>query len=116
MLIKLPHIGRLIEEKIREVGMTKAEFGRRINTSRQNVNTILRKEHLPADILAKASRILGYNFFEEYVSKSFLSERGLLDSFPIESVKLKGLGLVIELSEPEDFIAFMEWWVNHKGL
>lgn len=33
MLSNIPHMGQLIQEKLKEAGMTKAEFGRRINTS-----------------------------------------------------------------------------------
>lgn len=61
------HIGRLIEERIKEVGMTKAEFGRRISTSRQNVNTLLRKESLDTKLLRKICRVLDYDFFHYFL-------------------------------------------------
>jgi len=63
------HIGRLIAERIKEVGMTKAEFGRRINTSRQNVNTLLRKESLDTLVLRKISQVLSYDFFRLYLDE-----------------------------------------------
>ena len=62
------HIGRLIEERINEVGMSKAEFGRRINTSRQNVNTLLRKSSLDTVMLSNISKVLNYDFFKYYVN------------------------------------------------
>ncbi len=63
------HIGSLIAERIKAHGMTKAEFGRRINTSRQNVNTLLRKETLDASLLYQISKILKFNFFSYYDKK-----------------------------------------------
>lgn len=60
------HIGRLIEERINEVGMSKAEFGRRINTSRQNVNTLLRKSSLDTIMLSNISKVLNHDFFKYY--------------------------------------------------
>lgn len=62
------HIGRLIEERINEVGMSKAEFGRRINTSRQNVNTLLRKSSLDTVMLSNISKVLNYDFFKYYIN------------------------------------------------
>ncbi len=63
------HIGSLIEERLKAHGMTKAEFGRRINTSRQNVNTLLRKEALNTSLLYQISKILKFNFFSYYHDK-----------------------------------------------
>ncbi len=60
------HIGELIEERIAEVGITKAEFGRRINTSRQNVNTILKKRSLDTSVLRNICRVLNFDFFQYY--------------------------------------------------
>lgn len=57
------HIGKLIEAQINEIGMSKAEFGRRINTSRQNVNTLLAKDSIDLKRLALISKVLRYNFF-----------------------------------------------------
>ncbi len=111
----LPHMGSLIEARLKEVGMTKAEFGRRIHTSRQNVNTLLRKHHVPVDVLAVASRVLKRNFFEEYVGADFLSRQGFQLPPQIQSVKLVGLGLVIGITERKDLEAFMEWWFVHRN-
>ncbi len=67
------HIGNLIDEKIKERGITKAEFGRRICTSRQNISTLLKKESLDASLLYKISIILDFNFFSCYTEKLPLS-------------------------------------------
>ena len=65
--IKELHMGNLIDAQIIKVGMTKAEFGRRINTSRQNVNTLLKKPFLSIDLLLKICSVLNYNFLDELV-------------------------------------------------
>lgn len=49
--------------------MTKAEFGRRINTSRQNVNTLLRKESMDIQLLQKIGKVLQYDFLALYTFK-----------------------------------------------
>lgn len=61
------HIGELIEQRIAEIGITKAEFGRRISTSRQNVNTILKKKSLDSDVLRRVSKVLKCDFFKYYL-------------------------------------------------
>ena len=61
------HIGSEIERRLIEMGMTKAEFGRRIITSRQNVSLILQKESMDTAALHKICRVLDHNFFQ-YIS------------------------------------------------
>jgi hypothetical protein len=61
------HVGKLIEWRLDEMGMTKAEFGRRINTSRQNVNSLLRKPSLDTAYLQKISEALHYDFFKHFL-------------------------------------------------
>jgi hypothetical protein len=60
------HVGKLIEWRLDEMGMTKAEFGRRIKTSRQNVNSLLRKPSLDTAYLQKISEALKYDFFRHF--------------------------------------------------
>ncbi len=63
------HIGNEISARIKEIGMTKAEFGRRVNTSRQNVNTLLRKESLDGHHLFVICKVLDIDFFALYQKK-----------------------------------------------
>lgn len=60
------HIGQMIEQVLDERGMTKAEFGRRINTSRQNINSLLRKRTVDVMYLFQISKVLEYDFFAAY--------------------------------------------------
>jgi DNA-binding XRE family transcriptional regulator len=60
------HLGRLIALRMDELGMTKAEFGRRIGTSRQNMNSLLRKPLPSAEHIWQASVILHCDFFAAF--------------------------------------------------
>jgi transcriptional regulator with XRE-family HTH domain len=61
-------IGNRIAEELEKLGMSKAEFGRRIGTSRQNVNTMLRRNDLNTDLLLRICKVLNFNFFLEMAS------------------------------------------------
>lgn len=84
--------------------MTKAEFGRRMNTSRQNVNTMLRKENWTVDLIADASRVLKKNFF-----LVFLPERLRQEEEKDIRVKRR-IRVWVEMDRQEDFEAFLRWW------
>lgn len=56
------HIGRAVLDRITEIGMSKAEFGRRIHTSRQNINALLNKHSMDVKQLAKISEVLRFDF------------------------------------------------------
>lgn len=58
------HLGKLILEKLKEKGMTKSEFARRINKSRQNVQDVFKRQSLDTDLLADVSKVLNFNFFQ----------------------------------------------------
>ena len=60
------HIGKRIEKRLRELGMSKAEFGRRIETSRQNVSLILERPHIYTDQLQRICEALDFDFFQFY--------------------------------------------------
>lgn len=61
---QMPHLGQLITETLQLRGMTKAEFGRRINTSRQNVSLILRKQSMDVGLLWKICHVLKIDLFQ----------------------------------------------------
>ena len=52
------HIGQLVKKLIDEHGMTQAEFGRRMNTTRQNVVTLLRRDSWDIKSVVRADCIL----------------------------------------------------------
>ena len=105
------HVGKLVEERIFERGMSKAEFGRRMNTSRQNVNTLLRKAIWDVRQLVDASSILKMNFFEPFIA---VLGKETLESGANVQVEAKGMRVTIEVSDPEQLQDFLEWWKNKE--
>lgn len=57
------HVGMLVRKRLQELGMTKSEFARRINTTPQNVYGILKRKSLDTQLLQKISRVLDFDFF-----------------------------------------------------
>lgn len=87
------HIGKAIEARIEEQGMSKAEFGRRIDTSRQNVNTLLGRKSLDTLVLVKICKVLKFNFFSLYQPK-VQQENAPLPRRP-------GMFILLELSDED---------------
>jgi transcriptional regulator with XRE-family HTH domain len=63
-------LGQMIADRLKAIGMNKAEFGRRISTSRQNVSLILRKESMDTKLLQKISEVLDHDFFSALSTKT----------------------------------------------
>ena len=56
------HIGRLIDARIKELGLSYAEFARRLNVERTTVYNIVRSKSIDIERLIKISDILDYDF------------------------------------------------------
>ncbi|MBD5280377.1 MAG: helix-turn-helix domain-containing protein [Bacteroides sp.] len=65
-LTPVVHIGREIESRINQLRISESDFARLINTSRQNVNRILKKESIDTALLQKYCDALDFNFFTLY--------------------------------------------------
>lgn len=61
--IKHIHVGKAIEKRRIELGISKSELGRRIGVTQQHVNRILERETMETKRLIKVSEALGFNFF-----------------------------------------------------
>ena len=57
-------IGKIIEIKLREKGLSVSEFARRINTNRNNAYDIFRRDSIDTALLKKISEVIGYDFFQ----------------------------------------------------
>lgn len=69
------HIGKLIRKHLEEVGMTKSEFARRLQTSPQNIYGIFKRKSIDTNLLRNISTILNFDFFQYYASGAmFVSE------------------------------------------
>ena len=65
------HIGRLIDARIKELGLSYAEFARRLNVERTTVYNIVRTKSIDVERLIKISDILDYDFLRiEYLDES----------------------------------------------
>ena len=62
------HIGKLVRKHLEEVGMTKSEFARRLDTSPQNIYGIFKRKSIDTNLLKNISTILNYDFFQYYAS------------------------------------------------
>ncbi len=62
----LVHIGNKIKATVLKRGMSVSEFGRRINTSRENVYSIFKRKTIDTGLLITISKILEFDFFEIY--------------------------------------------------
>lgn len=63
------HLGQLMEERLIEIGMTKAEFARRMGVSRQKVNTWKIQPSFDVKLLLQMGKILNKDFLAELVLK-----------------------------------------------
>lgn len=63
------HIGKLIQDKIQEQGISITEFARRINRSSQSIYHILRQPSIDTELLLEINKVLKHNFFAYYISE-----------------------------------------------
>jgi transcriptional regulator with XRE-family HTH domain len=63
-------VGEIIKTKMKEKGLPVSEFARRINTNRNNVYDIFRRESIDTSLLQKISVVLEYNFFVHFVNEN----------------------------------------------
>lgn len=64
MHIQRNNIGLLIEQRLNELRMNKAQFAELIGIVKQNVNRLLSRESIDTDKLVDICEALDYNFFE----------------------------------------------------
>jgi transcriptional regulator with XRE-family HTH domain len=60
------NIGEAIEKRLKELHLSKTEFGRLMGMPQQNVNRILRNKHINTEKLVTICDLLSYNFFRLY--------------------------------------------------
>lgn len=62
------HIGKLVRKHLEELGMTKSEFARRLDTSPQNIYGIFKRKSIDTELLKSIGSILNFDFFQYYGS------------------------------------------------
>lgn len=71
------HIGQLIDARIKECGMTYAEFARHLCIERTTVYNIIRSKSIDTERLIHIGRILEYDFLRNvYLSSGDASDPG----------------------------------------
>ena len=92
------HIGEIIKKRVDELGITKAEFARRINTTSQNIYGIFKRESIDTALLIKISQTLDNNFFQYFTS----SVVKISDNKNLLNYDISRLDLSQKLSEIKD--------------
>lgn len=70
------HIGHLIKKVFDQKDLSVSEFARQIHCERTNVYTIFNRSSIDMELLARISKVLEYNFFED-----IMNEYGLTPMF-----------------------------------
>ena len=65
------HVGELIKSKCKDLRVGPTELGTRIETSKQNVYGIFKRQSIDSELLAKISKALAYDFFNELSQAHF---------------------------------------------
>ena len=63
------HIGKIIEEELRNQERTVSWFARKLLCDRSTVYAIFQRQSVNTDVLLQISRILNRNFFELYINE-----------------------------------------------
>lgn len=63
------HLGHRIKSIFEQKQMSVSEFARQIHCERTNVYTIFNRTTIDTDLLARISRVLEYNFFEDVMNE-----------------------------------------------
>ena len=59
------HYGKAVKNRLKEQGMTKAEFARRISRCRSDVYSIFKRQYIDLELLQTISKVLHYNFLRK---------------------------------------------------
>lgn len=108
------HIGKIILKKLKESGMSKSEFARRINKSPQNVQDIFTRQSIDTKLLSDISEVLGYSFFTLFLKNSDSKQLGetpkTKDKLTIKIEKLTEINLLLNksLKDKERIISLLE--------
>ena len=68
------HIGKLIEKRVRETGISNSQFALLMNCHRTTVNNIYKQSTIDLAKLQKICKVLDYDFFKHYITGSNCSE------------------------------------------
>ena len=93
MDVKEIHVGELIEQVFNQQNMTKAEFARRIHTSRQNITSLFKRPDIDVKQLFTISQALNHDFFKYFSTRddSVIPETDVSIQLKVKSENLEDL-------------------------
>jgi transcriptional regulator with XRE-family HTH domain len=94
--MKNVHLGKLIERKFNESGLTKKAFADKIGYSQRHLYTIFEKDSIDTALLVKIGNTLHHDFFESFLpSTKKIANSEENSSFGATNIRLK-LEILIE--------------------
>ncbi len=107
--IKNVFIGRLIQQKVDEKGLSYTEFARRINCARTSLYHLFNSKSIDVERLILVSEVLEYNFLAEV----YLGMGNDVNDIPFIQLPLKNGD--IDLSHlPKDLIKILKERIDEK--
>lgn len=82
------HIGQAIKARARDLKIGPTELGELLNTSKQNVYGIFKRESVDTELLRRCSEVLNFNFFSLYTPGFTDEKRSRVQQLAEEIVKL----------------------------
>ena len=101
------NIGRIIEEKWKESGLSMTEFALLIGKVRTDVNYIFTLESIHIDILIKISKALNYDFIHNVYYEDYKEEEQTSLTIPPITLKIKE-NEIIGINLPKEFIRLIK--------
>lgn len=115
----MKHIGQKIKNVVKDKGLSVSEFGRRIFTHRRNVYDIFERESIDTSLLEKISKVLDYNFFQEFDDSGLNKDDSSTSINEIYQEKITNLNKEIEylkqiIIEKDKIISILESAKNNS--
>ncbi len=103
------HIGANIKSILMQKSIKVAHLASLIDTSRQNVNGILKRKSLDSELLFKISKALKYNFFKHYIIPE---DESFNENKEMRKLKINITNLETELDEAKKEITYLREITN----
>lgn len=100
--LKEIHIGLLIQEKMRERGLSVSDFAHALHYERTNVYKIFKRSSIDVDLLLRISKVLSFDFLREVY----------LCDVP-ETTLTKRYSITIE-ADRKDIEDFQKWMMERR--
>ncbi len=112
-----PQIGKHIEERLKELKMTQTQFATILNVTPAEVSRLIRKESFDTQKLLNISRILNYNFFQDFYQYTNDQEESKADGWA--SLLKRNEELAVENAQYREFLRssleVLGQWKDEKG-